>query len=190
MLKIFQPTSDPTPKELLKTSSVSLVQTALKLGCSYAHNGRRELSGVFAPKFMLLGRSANSRRYFSHKMLKNWIWGSAAPLGAGLQAGLCQPRAPPPSFHNQQWTLLCLLQTDHARMMPRKFPRAPPILTSVHDAMLKKYTTIYSWLLRSHPDLKWQYDVQCTRKYQAVIFQLAKLKSWAAWGSGWSNGGS
>ena len=111
MLKIFQPTSDPTPKELLKTSSVSLVQTALKLGCSYAHNGRRELSGVFAPKFMLLGRSANSRRYFSHKMLKNWIWGSAAPLGAGLQAGLCQPRAPPPSFHNQQWTLLCLLQS-------------------------------------------------------------------------------
>ena len=107
----LSPTSDPTPKELLKTSSVSLVQTALKLGCSYAHNGRGELSGVFAPKFMLLGRSANSRRYFSHKMLKNWIWGSAAPLGAGLQAGLCQPRAPPPSFHNQQWTLLCLLQS-------------------------------------------------------------------------------
>ena len=99
-------------EELLKIHCVSLLdQTTFKLGCSYAHKGRRELSGVFAPKFMLLGRSANSRRYFSHKMLKNWIWGSAAPLGAGLQAGLCQPRAPPPSFHNQQWTLLCLLQS-------------------------------------------------------------------------------
>ena len=56
---------------------------------------------------------------------------------------------------SEPYSVCCSLMTDHSRIMPRKFPRVPPILTSVHDAGLKKYTTIYPWLLHTHIKTIW-----------------------------------
>ena len=56
---------------------------------------------------------------------------------------------------SEPYSVCCSLMTDHSRIMPRKFSRPPPNLTSVHDAGLKKYTTIYPWLLHTHIKTIW-----------------------------------